>query len=71
MVESERLLKIKSFEEKCKALKDLENGTNSKVVSEKYGVPKNTISVWLKNKRFCQIWKSQAQSLSKKGYWLI
>ena len=47
---AKRHLKIKIDEEKCKVLKDLENGRSKKDVSEKYGVPRNTICKWLKNK---------------------
>ena len=31
-------------------MRDLENGISNKNVAEKYGVPKNTVSTWLKNK---------------------
>ena len=47
---AKRHLKIKIDEEKCKVLKDLENGRSKKDVSEKYGIPRNTICKWLKNK---------------------
>ena len=40
----------KSLAEKCKALKDLENGLSNKDVATKYGVPQNTVSTWVKNK---------------------
>ena len=46
----ERKLAIKTLAEKCPALRDLENGISNKNVAEKYGVPKNTVSTWLKNK---------------------
>ena len=42
---SKRHLKIKTVEEKCKVLKNLENGKSNKDVFEKYGVPKNTFYV--------------------------
>ena len=45
-----RKLNTKSLGEKCDALKDLESGMSNKEVAEKYDVPKNTISTWLKNK---------------------
>ena len=47
---STKYLKIETVEKKCKALKDLENSMRNKDVSEKYDVPKNTVSMWLKNK---------------------
>ena len=31
-------------------MRDLENGISNKNITEKYGVPKNTVSTWLKNK---------------------
>ena len=45
-----RKVAVKTLAEKCKALTDLENGISNKNVAEKYGVPKNTVSTWLKNK---------------------
>ena len=40
----------KSLKEKYEALLELENGASNKDVSFKYGVPKNTIPTWKKNK---------------------
>ena len=40
----------KSLKEKYEALLELENGAPNKDMSFKYGVPKNTISTWKKNK---------------------
>ncbi|XP_047132492.1 tigger transposable element-derived protein 4-like [Hydra vulgaris] len=45
-----RKLTNKSIIEKYKALKDLETGMSHKEVAKKYGVPKNTLSTWIKNK---------------------
>ena len=45
-----RKLAVKSLAEKCQALSDLENGISNKIVEEKYGMPKNTVSTWLQNK---------------------
>ena len=45
-----RKLAVKTLAEKCQALTDLENGISNKNVAEKYGVLKNTVSTWLKNK---------------------
>ena len=47
---SKRDLKFKNVEEKCKSLKDLDNGMSNKGISEKYGVPRNTVSKWLRIK---------------------
>ena len=41
---------VKSLNEKCKALRDLESGLSNKEVAVKYGIPKNTVSTWVKNK---------------------
>ena len=40
----------KTLQEKCQALKDIEKGLPNKDVATKYGVPKNAISRWIKNK---------------------
>ena len=41
---------VKTLNEKCKALKDIEKGLSNKDASRKYGVPPNAISTWIKNK---------------------
>ena len=43
-------LSVKTLNEKCKALKDIEKGLSNKDASKKYGVPPDTISTWIKNK---------------------
>ena len=50
MVVVKRKLAVKTLAEKCQALRDLENAISNKNVAGKYGVPKNTVSTWLKNK---------------------
>ena len=45
-----RKLTVKSLGKKCQALRDLEKGLSNKDVAERYGVPRNTISAWVKNK---------------------
>ena len=45
-----RKLTVKTLNEKCKALKEIEKGLSNKEASLKYGVPPNTISTWIKNK---------------------
>ena len=37
--------------EKCKAIKNLEQGMSNKDVAHKYSVPRNTVSTWCKIKR--------------------
>ena len=50
LVAGKRKYNYKLFREICQALKDLEKGMSSKDVAAKYGVPKNTLSTWVKNK---------------------
>ena len=45
-----RKLSVKTLNEKCKALKDIEKDLSNKDASKRYGVPPNTISTWIKNK---------------------
>ena len=45
-----RKLSLKKLNEKCKALKDIENGLSNKDAAKKCGVPPNTILIWIKNK---------------------
>ena len=47
---SKRKLTVKTLNEKCKALKDIEKGLSNKDASLKYGVPPNTTSTRIKNK---------------------
>ena len=47
---SKRKITVKTLNEKCMALKDIEKGLSNKDASLKYGVPPNTISTWIKNK---------------------
>ena len=61
MVPIKRRLNSKPIGVKCKALKDLEKGMTNKDVAAKYGVPKNTLSTWVKNKH------KLTTSLEKKG----
>ena len=47
---TKRRAENKSYKIKYKALKELEKGTPHKDVASLFGVPKNTISTWKKNK---------------------
>ena len=40
----------KTLRGKCQSLKDLEKGLSNKDAAAKYGVPKNTLSIWVKSK---------------------
>lgn len=48
---AKRKVSTKSSHEKCKALKEIENGLSKKEAASKYNVALNTISTWLKNKK--------------------
>ena len=61
MVPIKRRLNNKSISVKCKALKDLEKRMTNKNVAVEYGVPKNTLSTWVKYKH------KLTTSLEKKG----
>ena len=49
-VATKRRAENKSYKIKYKALKELEKGTPHKDVASLFGVPKNTLSTWKKNK---------------------
>ena len=65
MAPLKRKLTNKSLAEKCKALKDLENWLSNKDVDARYGVPRNTVSTWVKNKN------KLTASLEEKGNELL
>ena len=45
-----RKLKITKLIQKCQIIRQIEKGMTNKEASKKFGVPKNTISTWMKNK---------------------
>ena len=45
-----RKLNTKSIKDKYNALKEVEDGKTKSQVAAKYGIPKNTLSTWQKNK---------------------
>ena len=52
---------------KCKAIKEIEKSLSNKVASLKYGVPKNTISNWVKNKeKYLQPLEARGTGKAKK-----
>ena len=60
-----RKLKTGTISEKYKILKKIEKGESSASISKKYGVPKQTLSGWLKEKqKFIQ--KSRKTKLLRK-----
>ena len=46
---SKRKLNTKSIKDKYSTLKEVEDGKTKSQVTAKYGIPKNTLSTWLKN----------------------
>ncbi|XP_037779428.1 tigger transposable element-derived protein 4-like [Penaeus monodon] len=51
---------------KCQIIREVEKGMTNKEASEKYGVPKNTISTWMKNKEKLLQGLEQSSSEAKK-----
>ena len=49
-IASKRKLHTKSIKDKYNALKEVEDGKTKSQVTAKYGIPRNTLSTWLKNK---------------------
>ena len=45
-----RKLKNTKLIQKCQIIRQIEKGMTNKEASEKFGVPKNAISTWMKNK---------------------
>ena len=45
-----RKLNTKTLKEKCDILSHIEKGMTNKEADDKFGVPKNIISTWIKNK---------------------
>ena len=61
MTPVKRKLTNKSLAEKCKALKDPENGLSKKDAAAKYGVPRNTVSTSIKSKHeLTALWEKMA-----------
>ena len=54
-VATKRKLNTKSIKEKYAALKEVEQGSSKSQVAMKYGIPKNTLSTWIKNKNFSNL----------------
>ena len=49
-VATKRKLNTTSIKERYTALKEVEEGLSKSHVAMKYGIPKNTLSTWIKNK---------------------
>ena len=57
----------KSLKNKCEIIGPVEKGMANKKASEKSGVPKNTISTWVKNNEKLLSALQEASSSSKKN----
>ena len=61
-----RKLNTKTLKEECDILSHIEKGMTNKEAANKFGVPKNTISTWIKNKeKFFQALEESAPSAKK------
>ena len=61
-----RKLNTKTLKEKCDILSHIEKGMTNKEAADKFGVPKNTISTWIKNKeKMFQALEESAPSTKK------
>ena len=61
-----RKLKNTKLAQKCEIIRLIEKGMTNKEASEKFGVPKNTISTWMKNKKKLLEGLEQGSSKAKK-----
>ena len=68
MFSCKRKLTKKTVIERCKAIKDLEQGMSNKDAANKYSVPRNAISTWFKNKEklLSSLEKGRSNSKEKK-----
>ena len=65
-VAAKRKLSTKLIKEKYAALKEVEGGSSKSQVAMKYGVPKNTLSTWIKNKeRIFESMKTQGNKTKR------
>ena len=61
-----RKLNTKTLKEKCDILSHIEKGMTNKEAADKFGVSKNTISAWIKNKeKIFQALEESAPSTKK------
>ena len=61
-----RKMNTKTLKEKCDILSHIEKGMTNKEATDKFGVPKNTISIWIRNKeKFFQALEESAPSTKK------
>ena len=64
---TKRKYSSKPVHEKYQALLEVESGGKKKDIAEKYGVPLNTLSTWIKNaSKIKQTFQSGDQNLARK-----
>ena len=63
-----RKLTNKTLVQKCEIIRHIEKGMTNKEASERFGVPKNTISTWIKNKEKLLAALQETSSHTKKIY---
>ena len=66
MLAVKRKLKKTKWIQNCQIIRQIEKGMTNKEASEKFGVPKNTISTWMKNKNKLFEGLKQSSSDAKK-----
>ena len=63
-----RKLNTKTLKKKCDILSHIKKGMTNKEAADKFGVPKSTISTWVKNKqKIFQALEENAPSTKKLG----
>ena len=62
-IASKRKLNTKSIKDTYSAIKGVEDGKTKSQVAANYGIPKNTLSTWLKNKdKIFEVTKKESYS---------
>ena len=65
-------LNTKSIKEKYATLKEVEEGSSKSQVAMKCGIPKNTMSTWIKNKeKIFESMKTQGNKSKRLQIWII
>ena len=66
-----RKLDVKSIEDKYKAIQQVESGLMTKAaIAESYGIPRNTLSTWIKNKdKIIEAYESSSFTPASKKMW--
>ena len=62
-------LNTKPLKKKCGILSHIEKGMTNKEATDKFGVPKNTVSTWIKNKK--QFFKRLKKVLQALGNYVV